>query len=72
MTSVEVREILKKAGWHEKTFEANGVVAMNPMYEDFSLGISARWHNGGWIPEKLCHLYIYPTYDTLKETIENA
>jgi hypothetical protein len=69
MTASEIEKALLAAGWHRRKFPAMGVVAMNPHYEDFSLGIAARWLDAGQLSKNL-RLWIFPTHDTLLETME--
>ncbi len=61
----EVRRRLLQAGWHEKRFHANRIIAINPVYADFGLSISDTWINGGMIEDVVDRwsLSIYPQDD---------
>lgn len=69
----KVREKLLAIGWHEKHFRANQAIAMNPVYENFSLGMSDTWIPGGMIDNGVdkIELLIYPA-DDLESIFDQA
>jgi len=72
MSHIEIRQKLLACGWYEKDFLGNGVVALNPFYPNFTLGISEKWINAGWFSEIDRWIYVYPTQDTLEKILEEG
>lgn len=66
----EPEEILTKfeaAGWYSKKFTHMGVIAVNPLYDDFTLGLCQQWLQATRKPIRDVEsgeawlLWVYPT-----------
>lgn len=67
----DIRLLLLDNGWYESVFLNTGVVAMNPFYERFTLGIAGKWLDAGNLDSGM-RLWIYPVCDTLEEILKWA
>lgn len=63
-------ERIRAAGWYIAEFPASGVLAANPYYENFSLGISGYWLQVGRQPVNGLFLWLYPASDEIEAILE--
>lgn len=63
-------ERIRAAGWYIAEFPASGVLAANPYYERFGLGISGHWLQVGRQPVNGLFLWLYPVLEEIEEMLE--